>query len=92
MNESRAPEVLKEKRCSGTPGADTDMTCGLLSPATAVHQHTQPAMGMTAYPSAELPPPSALLTALSSVLPYAIKLLDIVMYTVCHFLNNAVAS
>ena len=93
MNESRAAEVAKAKNCSGTPlyvGNDTDMTCGLPSRATAVH--TQPAMGMTAYPSAELPAPSALLTALSSVLPYAMKLLAIAMYTVSHFLKTAWAS
>jgi hypothetical protein len=94
MKESRAPEDAKAKNCSGTPddaGKDTDMTCGLPSRATAAH--TQPAMGMAAViPSAELHPPSALLTAFSSVLPYAMKLLDIEMYTVSHFLNNALVS
>jgi hypothetical protein len=49
-------------------------------------------MGMIACPSAELPPPSALLTALSPVLPYAMKLLVIVMHTVSHFLKTALAS
>jgi hypothetical protein len=39
-----------------------------------------------------LPPLSALLMALSSVLPYAMKLLVIVMYTVSHFLKTAWAS
>ena len=93
MNESRAPEDAKAKNCSGTPdvaGNDTDMTCGLPSRATAAH--TQPAMGMAAIPSIEPPPPSALLTAFSPVPPYAMKLLDIVMYTVSHFLNSALAS
>jgi hypothetical protein len=66
------------------------MTCGLPSRATAAH--TQPAMGMAAIPSIELPPPSDLLTAFSSVLPYAMKLLDIVIDTVSHFLNTALAS
>ena len=93
MNESRAPEDAKAKNSSGTPddaGNDTDMTCGLPSRTTAAH--TQPAMGMAAIPSIELPPPSALLTAFSPVLPYAMKLLDIVIDTVSHFLNNALAS
>ena len=93
MNESRAAEVAKAKHCSGTPdvaGNDTDKTCGLPSRATAVH--TQPAMGKTACPSSELPLPSALLTAFSLVLPYANKLLDIVINTLSHFLNNALAS
>jgi hypothetical protein len=93
MNEWRAPEDAKAKNCSGTPddaGNDTDMTCGLPSRATAVH--TQPAMGMAAIPLIELPPPSALLTAFSSVLPYAMKLLDMVIDTVSHFLNVALAS
>jgi hypothetical protein len=49
-------------------------------------------MGMAAIPSAELPPPSALLTACSSVLPYAMQLLDIAIDTVSHFLNTALAS
>jgi hypothetical protein len=49
-------------------------------------------MGMAAIPSIELPPPSALLTAFSSVLPYAMKLLDIVIDTVSHVLNTALAS
>jgi hypothetical protein len=93
MNESRAPEESKAKNCSGTPDDawnDTDMTCGLPSRATAAH--TQPAMGMAAIPSIDLPPPSALLKAFSPVLPYAMKLLAIVMHTVSHFLNNALAS
>ncbi len=93
MNESRAPEDAKAKNCSGTPddaGNDTDMTCGRPSRATAAH--TQPAMGMAAIPSIELPPPSALLTAFSPVLPYAMKLPDIVIDTVSHFLNTALAS
>ena len=93
MNESRAPEDAKAKNCSGTPddaGNNTDMTCGLPSRATAAH--TQPAMGMAAIPSTELPLPSALLTAFSSVLPYAMKLLDIVIHFVSHFLNNALES
>jgi hypothetical protein len=66
------------------------MTCGLPSRATAAH--TQPAMGMAAMPSIELPPPSALLTAFSSVLPNATKLLVIVIDFVSHFLNIALAS
>jgi hypothetical protein len=49
-------------------------------------------MGMAVFPAAELPPSSALLTALSPVLPYAMKLLVIVMYTVSHFLKSALAS
>ncbi len=49
-------------------------------------------MGITVIPSAELPPTSALLTAFSPVLPYAIKLLDIVIDTVSHFMNTALAS
>ena len=49
-------------------------------------------MGMAAIPPAELPPPSALLTAFSPVLPHAMKLLDIVIDTVSHFLNTALAS
>jgi hypothetical protein len=92
-NESRAAEVAKAKHCSGTPGVagnDTDMTCGLPSRTTALH--AQPAMGMAVFPSQILPPPSALLTALSAVLPYAKKLLVIVIDTVSHFLNNALAS
>jgi hypothetical protein len=91
MNESRAAEVAKAKHCSGTPdvaGNDTDMTCGLPSRATAVH--TQPAMGMAVFP--KQPPAIALLTALSLVLPYAMKLLVIVMYTVSHVLKSALAS
>ena len=90
MNESRAPEDAKAKNSSGTPdvaGNDTDMTCGLPSRATAAH--TQPAMGMAAIPSID---PSTLLTAFSPVLPYAMKLLDIVIDTVSHFLNTALAS
>ncbi len=93
MNESRAPEDAKAKNSSGTPdvlGNDTDMTCGRPSRATA--SHTQPAMGMAAIPLVKLLPPSALLTAFSSVLPYAMKLLDIVIDTVSHFLNTALAS
>jgi hypothetical protein len=94
MKESRAPEDAKAKICSGTPddaGNVTDMTCGLPNPR-AIAAHTQPAMGMAAIPSAELPPPSALLTAFSPVLPYAMKLLDIAIDFVSHFLNNALAS
>jgi hypothetical protein len=49
-------------------------------------------MGMAAIPSIGMPPPSALLTAFSPVLPYAMKLLDIVIDFVSHFLNNALAS
>ena len=49
-------------------------------------------MGMAAIPSIELPFLSALLTAFSPVLPYAMKLLDIVIDTVSHFLNTALAS
>jgi hypothetical protein len=49
-------------------------------------------MGMAAIPSTELLPPSALLTAFSPVLPYAMKLPDIVIDTVSHFLNTALAS
>ena len=93
MNASRASEDANAKNCSGTPdvaGNDTDMTCGRPSRATAAH--TQPAMGMAAIPSIDLPPPSALLTAFSPVLPYAMKLLDIVIDTVSHFLNTALAS
>ena len=93
MNESRATEDAKAKNCSGTPdvlGNDTDMTCGLPSRATAAH--TQPEMGMAAIPSIELPPSSALLTAFSPVLPYAMKLPDIVIDFVSHFLNTALAS
>ena len=93
MKESRAPEDAKAKHSSGTPddaGKDTDMTCGLPSRATAAH--TQPAMGITVFPSQKLPPPSALLTAFSPVLPYAMKLPDIVIDTVSHFLNTALAS
>ena len=91
INESRAPEDAKAKNSSGTPddaGNDTDMTRG----ARATAAHTQPAMGMAAIPSIELPPPSALLTAFSPVLPYAMKLPDIVIDTVSHFLNTALAS
>ena len=93
MNESRAPEDAKAKNCSGTPdvlGNATDMTCGRPSRATA--SHTQPAMGMAAIPSIELPPPSALLTAFSPVLPYAMKLPDIVIDTMSHFWNTALAT
>ena len=91
MNESRAAEVAKAKHCSGTAdvaGNDTDMTCGLPSRVTAVHR--QPAVDMAVFPL--LPPLSALLMALSLVLPYAMKLLVIVMYTVSHFLKTAWAS
>ncbi len=49
-------------------------------------------MGMAAFPSVELPPPSALPTAFFPVLPYAMKLLDIVIDFVSHFLNAALAS
>jgi hypothetical protein len=49
-------------------------------------------MGMAAIPSIELHLPSALLTAFSLVLPYAMKLRDIVIDTVSHFLNTALAS
>jgi hypothetical protein len=93
MNESRAPEDAKAKNCSGTPdvaGNNTDMTCGLPSRATAAHM--QPAIGITVFPSQKLPPPSALLMAFSPVLPYAKKLRDIVIDTVSHFLNTALAS
>ena len=93
MNESRTAEVAKAKHCSGTPGIagnDTNMACGLPSCAAAVH--TQPAVGMTVCASAELPRPSALLAAFSSVLPYAIKLPATVMNTLSHFLNRALAS
>jgi hypothetical protein len=93
MNESRAPEDAKANHCSGTPddaGNDTDKTCGLPSRETAAH--AQPATGMAAIPSIELSPPSALLMAFSSVLPYATKLLVIVIDIVSHFLKTALAS
>jgi hypothetical protein len=47
---------------------------------------------MAAIPSIELSPPSALLMAFSSVLPYATKLLVIVIDIVSHFLKTALAS
>jgi hypothetical protein len=81
LKASRALALVNEKNCSGSlcvVGNETDMTCILPSCATAAE--TQPAMGTTLCAAVdERSPPTALLMALSSVLPNANRLLPIVI-------------